>query len=300
MRILIVDDNIALQEVLTEVISDAGHSVRNAMSTDGALSIIESFRPDTIVLDADMQDGRGLMLLDRMQSNEPPIETPVVVIRSWNRQIPQDSPVVRACIKKPFTVQDVLESIENAHAAEPGPRETPAAAAVERAEADQDMPRDALAQKKVLYGKSYIMFRSGPEEIYEMISMFSDEGCDVLLVTARKKKAAAKRFGNNVTVMSMMVRTFGGIFNIYGLGTMIDEIENFIEDNDKPVVAFDDLGQIINRNGMNSTLTAIHHLVTKKYGKDMTFLVSVDPKGFTNKDKEILLNHMIYHDPTGV
>jgi hypothetical protein len=76
-------------------------------------------------------------------------------------------------------------------------------------------------------------------------------------------------------------------------------VDEFIVNSNKPVIAFDDLNKIIDRNGMNSVLTAIHQLVTKGYDKDRTFLVSVDSKGFTVKDKEILLNHMAHYDPIG-
>jgi hypothetical protein len=79
----------------------------------------------------------------------------------------------------------------------------------------------------------------------------------------------------------------------------MDSVEDFISKNEKPVIAFDDLDQMISVNGMNSVLTAVHQLTAEKYGKSTTFLISVNPKGFTAKDKEILLNHMIQHNPTG-
>ncbi|MCL2032808.1 MAG: response regulator [Methanomassiliicoccaceae archaeon] len=300
MRVLIVDDNAALQEILTEVVTDAGHSAEVASTIDRALSLIASFRPDVILLDTDMHEGRGLILLDRMQDNSPSVGTPVIIIRSWNRQIPRDSPVATGRIEKPFTAQDVLESIEKVRAEGTDTGEAPVVPAAKQSETDQEPPGETLAQKGVSYGSSYVMFRSSSNEIHDLISAFGSEGCDVLVVTTRKKKTVMKRFRNsNINVLTMTIRLLGGHFDIYGLGTMIDNVEEFIRGAGRPVVAFDDLNKIMDRNGVNSTLTAIHQLVTKKYDKDHTFLVSLDPKKFTKKDKEILLNHMVNHDPIG-
>lgn len=301
MRILIADDNVALQGVLAEVVSDAGHSVEVASSADGALSSIGSFRPDMILLDADMQEGHGLTLLDRMQNSVPSIDTPVIIIRSWNRQIPQDVPMVKGLIEKPFTAQDVMESMEKAQVGETEVRETPAVApAAKQSDTDENASKETLANKGVSFGRSYVMFRSNSNEVHELISMFGNEGHDVLVVTTGKKKTVLRRIkSKNINILAMTIRLLGGRSNIYGLGTMIDNVNGFVKSNLRPVVAFDDLEQIIHRNGMNSTLTALHQLITSKYDRDLTFLVSVNPRGFTNKDKEILLKHMINRDPNG-
>jgi len=299
MRILIADDNVALQEILAEVVSDAGHTVEVASSTDGALSSIGSFHPDAVLLDIDMQKGKGITLLDGMQNSVPPIATPVIIIRSWKRQIPQDSSLVRGHIDKPFTSHAVLESIEKVRAAGTSANE-PAGTAAKQAEAGPKAPKTTLAEKGVLFGRSYVLFQNSSDAVHDLVSMFDGEGYSVLIVTAKKKKTIIERFrNNNIKTLAMKINLLGGHFNIYGLGTMMDEVDRFISESAKPVVAFDDLNKMIERNGMNSVLTAIHQLNAKKYDKDRTFLVSVDPKGFTTKDKEILLNHMAYHDPIG-
>ncbi|MCL1978976.1 MAG: DUF835 domain-containing protein [Methanomassiliicoccaceae archaeon] len=171
---------------------------------------------------------------------------------------------------------------------------------VNSTEADPEGPKASSAKDGVTFGSSYVMFQSGPDAVNDLISRFGNEGYDVLVVTAGKKKTVKKRFGrSNVEALTMKIRFFGGHFNIYGLGTMIDSVMDFIAKNERPVVAFDDLSKIIERNGMNSTLAAVHQLITEKYDKDKSFLVSADPEGFTDKDKKILLNHMAYHDPIG-
>jgi len=299
MRILIADDNIALQEILTEIAQGAGHTTEAVSSADEALSSIDSFQPDVVLLDFDMPDGQGLAFLGKMKNSAPPIDIPVVIIRSWGRQIPQDLSMVKCHIEKPFTTADILESISVAEAGETESDESVQVDA-KQAEIHQKMPAETLEDIGVSFGRSYILFQQGSNAVNSLISAFGHEGCDILVITTKKKKAILERFGSdNVRPLTMTIKLFGGHFNIYGLGTMIDNVDEFVRSSGRPVVAFDELKKIIDRNGMNSVLTAVHQLVTKKYDKDITFLVSVDPAGFTTKDKEILLNHMTNYIPIG-
>ncbi|MDR3074638.1 MAG: response regulator, partial [Candidatus Methanoplasma sp.] len=264
MRILIADDNIALQDVLAEVVSDAGHTVERASSADTALSSVDFFNPDVIILDIDMDGGRGLTLLDRMQNRVPVVDTPVIVIRSWNRQIPQDNYVIRGHINKPFTKSDILDSIDGILIEEASGEEA-AKAADESEDRTDRPPKVTLADKGIVFGKSYLLFQSIPDKVYDLVSQFDDEGYDVLVVTTRKRKTIIERFKNNdIEALTMTIKFLGGHLNIYGLGTMIDNVTEFIGRSERPVVAFDDLNRIIDRNGINSVLTAMHQLVTDK------------------------------------
>ncbi|MDR1405106.1 MAG: response regulator [Candidatus Methanoplasma sp.] len=299
MRILIVDDNAALRDILAEVVSDAGHTAEKSPSVDAAQSCIGSFDPDVILLDIDMDGGRGLVLLDMMQKNTSAADIPVILIRSWNRQIPQDNSMIRGYIDKPFTGSDVLDSINGIQDRTPGEKET-AKTADEPEESENNAPNVTLADGGIVFGRSYILFQSISDRIYNLIRRFGDEGYNVLVVTAKKKKTIIERFRNNdVRALTMRIKPLSGYLDVYGLGTMIDTVTEFVKSCERPVVAFDDLNKIISRNGMNSVLTSLHQLVTEEYGKEVTFLVSVDPKGFTVKDKEILLNHMTHYDPIG-
>jgi len=300
MRVLIADDNIALQEILTEIVHDAGHTAETVSTVDTALSAIGSFHPEVILLDIDMPDGDGLAILDRMQNSTPAVDIPVVIIRSWGRQIPQDISMVKCHIEKPFTTMDVLESISAAQAKEAEAGVQPAAAAAKHTETHQNAPQASLSKTGVQYGTSYVSFRRNPNAISNLITAFAKDGFDVLVISTKKNKTIIEKFGSsNIKSLTMTIKLLGGHFNIYGLGTMIDNADEFIRSSSKPVVAFDDLNKLIDRNGMNSALSAVHQLIGKKYDKEVTFLVSVDPAGFTAKDKEILLNHMTYYDPVG-
>lgn len=296
MRILIVDDNVALQETLTEVISNAGHETDVVTSIKTAISSMSTFNPDLIILDTDMEGGNGLLLIDMMQENDPSIDKKVIVLRSWNRQIPQDSALIKGCIQKPFSSTDILNGIEKA-TSEGEPEEKPIQSDAVEAVEHKGV---TITQKGLNFGESYILFENNPSKVYTLVSIFDREGYDVLLVTPNKNKTIKERFkNNNVQTHHMTLKLIGGHLNIYRLGTMIDDVRSFIESKDRPVVVFDDLDKFIERNGLNSVLTAVHQVVSDNYSKEATFLASVNAKEFTKKDKDILLNHMKIYDQSG-
>ena len=298
MRILIVDDNAALQEVLTEVLTNTDNIVESVSSAEAAYSSIAQSRHEVIVLDLDMQEGQGLTFLDKIQNTEPQIKIPIVVIKSRNRQIPQDISMVKSHVEKPFSSSDIIDSINKALAAMADVNNPPQTISKKVTAAVLD--EDTLAERGVSFGKSYVLFHNNTITINNLISLFDRDGCDVLVVTARKRKAIMERFrSKKVKALTMTIKMLGGHFNIYGLGSMINEVNDFIKNGNRPVVAFDNLNEIINRNGMNSALTAVHQLVTKEYDKNVSFLVCVDPANFTAKDKGILLKQMIEYDKIG-
>lgn len=62
-QILIVDDEIGIRELLSEILSDEGHDVRSAENAASARLVRQTMRPDLILLDIWMPDTDGITLL---------------------------------------------------------------------------------------------------------------------------------------------------------------------------------------------------------------------------------------------
>src|SRR5690554_1500429 len=62
-RILVVDDEIGIRELLSEILYDEGHSVELAENAAQARAARQSFRPDLVLLDIWMPDTDGVSLL---------------------------------------------------------------------------------------------------------------------------------------------------------------------------------------------------------------------------------------------
>ena len=52
-QILVVDDEVGIRELLSEILADEGHQVVLAESANGARRVRERSRPDLVLLDID-------------------------------------------------------------------------------------------------------------------------------------------------------------------------------------------------------------------------------------------------------
>jgi Response regulator containing CheY-like receiver, AAA-type ATPase, and DNA-binding domains len=291
MNVLIIDDNAPILEVLVDILKDAGHKVDTAESESDAITLAVRSHPDIVFLDMDMNDGVARNIVEKLQDMSLTVN--VIVLRSWYEQIPRDSTVIKGSIQKPFKSTDIIEKVE-ALMPEDEDHKRPVA---EKKEDESEFK--SAGKKTISFGSSYVMFQNDARTVDSIVYSLKREGCDVLLVTPGKKKTIRERFGvANVEVHLMSLKLLGGHFDIYRMGTMIEAVKKFIHEKEMPFIVFENINPMIKRNGMNSVIVAIHQVVTAEYNKRTSFMVCVDVKDFTEKDKEILLNYMEYYHPT--
>ena len=70
-RILVVDDEVQVNELLRDFLSGLGYIVKNAVSGREALRLAEIFQPDVVVLDILMPSMNGGEVLDRLRADHP-------------------------------------------------------------------------------------------------------------------------------------------------------------------------------------------------------------------------------------
>jgi two-component system, OmpR family, response regulator len=73
VRVLVVDDEPSLAELLSSVLRYEGWDVRTAASGADAVRIARDFRPDAVVLDIMLPDFNGLEVLRRMRTEIPQV-----------------------------------------------------------------------------------------------------------------------------------------------------------------------------------------------------------------------------------
>lgn len=112
-QILVVDDEPAIRQLLTDVLELDGYEVRVAADGLAAVNAFEALRPDCVVLDVMMPglDGYGVLRSIRSQDGEP---VPVVMLtaaadpdsaaRAW-----VDG--VDFYLAKPFVADEVLDLV---------------------------------------------------------------------------------------------------------------------------------------------------------------------------------------------
>jgi len=115
-QILVVDDEVGIRELLSEILSDEGHSVQLAANATAARSVRARERPDLVLLDIWMPDADGITLLKEwatggqltmpviMMSGHGTIDTAVEATRIGAMDF----------LEKPIALQKLLATVKRA------------------------------------------------------------------------------------------------------------------------------------------------------------------------------------------
>src|SRR5215204_4845639 len=131
--ILVVDDELGIRGLLSDILSDEGHSVELAENAAEARAVRERMRPDLVLLDIWMPDVDGITLLKEWGSNS--LLTMPVIMMSGHGTIDTAVEATKvgavAFLEKPITLQKLLRAVEqalvkpNSRAAPPPPPPPP-------------------------------------------------------------------------------------------------------------------------------------------------------------------------------
>ena len=111
-RILIVDDEPALREILAAILADEGYAVQTAADGRSALDLIGAAPPDLVITDISMPRLDGWGLLAQVRQDDPTL--PVLLISAlrptlMGRTLPTSNHT--AFLAKPFDLDVLLERI---------------------------------------------------------------------------------------------------------------------------------------------------------------------------------------------
>ena len=307
MKILIVDDNEIIQSILLDVLSVDGYDTKATASLNEAVEIIESFRPDAILLDSKIGSKSGLNLIDMAVTKELKLNN-VIVLISGKDQVPKDSLAIIGTVKKPFKAEEILELLRTTFKTS-SPEKPRKAIMKSIFGKHSDASDDDL---KLKFGRSYVFKEKESNHIYAAASKFAAEYHNVFVVTSGKKKAAKERFEEGIPKATLMYNIEGpkpeipkiiALSNKSGdeyvdparIGTLMSMMIEFINTKEKPVMIIDELELLIHHNGLNAVITMLHQVMHSGI-RPITMIVSVSTLKMTDKDRELLLDRMEYRE----
>lgn len=113
-EILVVDDEVGIRELLSEILADEGHSVMLAENATRARELRASRRPDLVLLDIWMPDADGISLLKEWSANG--LLTMPVVMMSGHGTIDTAVEATRIgavdFLEKPIALQKLLATVK--------------------------------------------------------------------------------------------------------------------------------------------------------------------------------------------
>jgi DNA-binding NtrC family response regulator len=119
-NILVVDDELGIRDLLSEILNDEGHTVELAENASQAREIRARLRPDLVLLDIWMPDTDGVTLLKEWSTAG--LLTMPVIMMSGHATIDTAVDAMRigaqAFLEKPITLQKLLKAVEQGLARE--------------------------------------------------------------------------------------------------------------------------------------------------------------------------------------
>ena len=114
--ILVVDDELGIRALLSEILTDEGHTVELAENAAQARSVRESSRPDLVLLDIWMPDVDGVTLLKEWSAGGQ-LVMPVIMMSGHgtiDTAVEATKYGASAFLEKPITMQKLLRAVEQA------------------------------------------------------------------------------------------------------------------------------------------------------------------------------------------
>src|SRR6266536_6701205 len=115
-QILVVDDEVGIRELLSEILSDEGHSVQLAENATAARSLRSRGRPDLVLLDIWMPDADGITLLKEWASGGQ-LNMPVIMMSGHGTiETAVEATRIGALdfLEKPIALQRLLATVKRA------------------------------------------------------------------------------------------------------------------------------------------------------------------------------------------
>ncbi len=122
--ILVVDDELGIRALLSEILTDEGHTVELAENAAQARQVREALRPDLVLLDIWMPDVDGITLLKEWSASGQ-LAMPVIMMSGHgtiDTAVEATKFGASAFLEKPITLQKLLRAVEQALVRTSAPR----------------------------------------------------------------------------------------------------------------------------------------------------------------------------------
>ncbi len=115
MRILVVDDDPQLCQVVTQILADTGYETSFAQTAEEALTQAPTLKPDLFILDMEIPKMGGFVLCQRLRALEPIKDTPILVLSVRDSDYDRQAAFnfgANQYLTKPFRRSQLIKEVE--------------------------------------------------------------------------------------------------------------------------------------------------------------------------------------------
>jgi DNA-binding response OmpR family regulator len=109
--ILVIDDSEPIVDLIEDVLTDEGYTVRTALTPDDALQLVAEKRPDLVLLDLLIPGNSGNTLAHEI--NAVGLEAVPVIMMTANTKAAEELSMegITHCLLKPFNLDELTECV---------------------------------------------------------------------------------------------------------------------------------------------------------------------------------------------
>lgn len=111
-RILVLDDNKDLLDVVNEVLSYENFDVHTTSTSDNIIEIAQNYNPDLVILDYHLGGGSSGDICRQFKADEQLGNIPVIIFSAYiNRDTDYPTYDCEAVIAKPFNLTELVDKV---------------------------------------------------------------------------------------------------------------------------------------------------------------------------------------------
>src|SRR5262249_44315202 len=110
-KILVVDDDPLISDLLVEFCTDLGYEARSVNQSPSALAVALEFKPQLITLDLEMPGMDGIEVLKALRSHPDTQRIPVVIISVVAKEAGIAPGLVEGLFDKPIKFRNLMQRI---------------------------------------------------------------------------------------------------------------------------------------------------------------------------------------------
>ncbi len=305
-KVLVVDDNPAIQEIVSELITGVGFIPLTASGGKEALIKADSEGPDLILLDINMPDMDGWTVLRKLK-DEGITDSSKVMMLTATTDVGTDifglQDVVSGYIRKPFNNKDLSDRLREV--LEEKPSEQPdevkdlgglfSFLSKRKSAPSEGMEKTRRSAKKyeLRRGLSYLVKEQKPERSFDIFVDQVTHNIPGLCITRQYPATVRQEWGLEKTPIIWLSNQLGKVYvNPSNIGILGDTVIRFIEKADDSVIMIDGIEFLIVNNGFDKVLKMIHRITEVVMEYRSRLIISVDPRALDIRELALLERNM--------
>jgi len=303
---LVVDDNAAILEIVTELISNAGYQPLTAIGGRECLDKVQSERPDLMLLDINMPDMDGWAVL-RTLKEKGLTEGMKIMMLTATTEIGTDifglQDVVTGYIRKPFTNDELSQKVRKALGDQPEGREAPVLESERKGlrsllrkrdeKGGVEEARTSAKMFELHRGFSYLVKETKPHRSFEIFVDQVTHNIPGLCVTRQHPTIIRNQWGLEKTPIIWLSNQLGKVYvNPTNIGILSDTIIRFVEKSGDSIVLIDGVEFLIVNNDFDKVLRMVHHVTEAVMENRSRLIISVDPRTLETRELALLERNM--------